>query len=228
MSTPEAPAPSMLPVGGLGCLLSVVGMFVFTVAWSSTCEFWDLGAARFFIFGLPLMLLTLLGVSAILLATSWILVRSRFSTRTQRLLLLSPWVLAAVLWLTYAVLSASPRSRFESVVVGPIPASVRDIRAAGFNSFLASRWLVRFTVEPQDLQGIVARCELTETEPFDFAAVVQRDGNLRRVDWASHIPETSDGRFFSRREEHGDAVSMILLVYDKATSQAWFLRSYQN
>lgn len=216
------------PIWCFGVLGVAGSVFFFALQWSATREFWGLGGVGSVILWLPLLLVTVLGVSAIFLVLGWFAAWYKLTAKTQWLLLLSPWILVTLFWFGVAKVIAEPRHRFRTLVLDPVPAGVHDVHARGFNAFLASRWLVQFETEAKDLQNIVSRHELAEVEPFDLPAMLRQDVFLSRLEGMDPIPVTKPARFFKRKSRQGQADKALFLVYDPATTQAWFVQSSQN
>jgi hypothetical protein len=221
------PKPPRLRIWCLGSFLAVVGVFLFTLLWSSSAEFWDLGAFGFLIFGLPLLLVTVLGVSVAFLVTGWLIERRNLSTKSQRLILLTPWILVTAFWIASAGIAATPRSRFASTVTRPVPSSVHDIKAAGLNSFLASRWLLSFTIDTAQVGDIVTRHSLAQTNYYDFQAMIDRDMFFKRILWARNVGHGSNALFYSRIDT-GVPSRWVCFIVDTNSSRAWFMTGYQN
>ncbi len=219
--------PSRPRVWSLGFLLAVVGVFVFTMAWSSTAEFWDIGAYGFFFLGIPLVLVTVLIASAVFLVIGWLIERRNLSSKSQRLLLLSPWILATAFWIASAGITAMPRSRFGATIGRPVPTSVQNIKAAGLNSFLARRWLLSFTLDPAQAGAIVSKHSLAQTNYFDFQAMVDQDAFFKRIPWAHNVGPNSNSLFYSRFET-GMPSRWICFIVNTNSSRAWFMTGYQN
>lgn len=227
MSTAQNLKPSRLRIWCLGCVIVMAGVFVFTLVSSSSRDFWDLGAFVILIFGLPLVLITVLGVSVGFLAIGWFVTRSNLATRTQRILLLTPWILAAVFWIGAAGVSALPKRRFSTVVIHPVPTSVQDIKAAGLNSFLARRWLLTFRIEATQIGDILTKHSMVQTNYYDFQRMIDRDIFLKRIQWAHNVDCQSNSLFYSRIDQ-GVPSQWVCLVVNTNSSRAWFMIGYQN
>ena len=212
----------------LTCLLAAGGPVVGVGIASATRDFACIGLATGLILGIPFGLMAALGAAVFFIITRWLLVLTKWSVPRRRLAYLAPsavFFLAVVGW---AVADNRPAGRFQRHVQAPVPASVRDIRVAGVNSFLAKRWLLWFHLAPGDLQKIVNRQHLVESEPFDLREIVQRDVFLKQIPWGTSIPTPKPARFFKMRQKTEQSSSGVFLMYDPLTSQAWFLSSFQR
>jgi len=218
--------PSGVKIWCLGCLLVVVGVFLFHLLRSSTREFWDIVAFGFIIFGVLLVGITVLAVTVVVLVAGWVVERRNLSIATQRLILLTPWILAATIWIVLAVISATPRSRFASMVVCPVPGSVQDIKVAGLNSFLARRWLFSFTIDRGQVGDIVRKHALIQTNSLDFQKIIDGDTFLKRVAWARNVSCNSNAIFYVRMD--ADTSWWTCLAVNTNTTRACFLTGYQN
>jgi len=191
-------------------------------------EFWDIGVFAFLIFGLPLVFITVIVVSLVFVVTGWLIAKRNLSTKTQRLILLSPWLLVAAFWIISAAVAATPRGRFASTVTRPVPSTVQDIKAAGLNSFLARRWLLSFTIDAAQVGDIVARHSLARTNYYDFQAMVDRDGFCKGIRWARNIGLGTNALFYSRFDTAGVPSRWVCFMVDTNSSRAWFMTGYQN
>ncbi|MFO1501314.1 MAG: hypothetical protein U1G07_23485 [Verrucomicrobiota bacterium] len=218
---------SRLGLWSLGCILNAFSVFVFMLLWSSTREFWDLGVLMSFFFCLPLLVVSIVIASVLFWIVHRVLTGRDASLKAQRVLLLTPWLLVAGIWLTAGICNSTSKSRFRSMVSNPIPPSVRDINAAGLNSFLARRWLFEFRMDAKDVDRLVRRHALTRTEAFGFDNVIARDMFLVRVEWARKISCPTNAWFFSKVDP-GVPSRWTYFAVETNSSRAWFLEGFQN
>jgi hypothetical protein len=229
-STPKLVAELRRPrrVMGFACLLVLAGTISSASIRSATREFAVIGLSNGLIFGSFPGLLAVAAAFIVFIVTSWVLELTRWPGRVKEAALFAPSVaffLAVVLW---AVASARPPARFRQLVIDPMPPGVLVEHAAGFNAFLASRWVLQFRGDTNALAQIVQRQGLNPYEPFDFRAMLQRDAYLQQLPWLTQIPGSPSLRIFKRRTPQGAAVDAVYLVHDPATARAWFYRMRQN
>ena len=224
------PKPSRWRIGCFGSLVTLVGVFILTLVWSSSMGFWGISAIGCLIFGLPFLFVNVLGAIVVFLVTGWLIERRNLSTKTQRLLLLTPWILVTAFWLASARITATPRARFASIVTRPVPSSAQDIKAAGLNSFLARRWLLSFTIDPARVGDIVSRHSLTQTNYYDLQAMVDRDMFFKQILWAHNVGHGSNALFYSRFDTRkpGGGSGWTCFIVDTNSFHAWFMTGYQN
>lgn len=226
-STIQKPKFSKVRIWCFGCLLALTSIFIWSLACTGTIEFWDLSAIMAMLVALPVLLVTVLCVSVVFLIIGAFIMMIHLAPRTQRLILLAPWILASGFWICYAVATATPRSRFSSAILSPIPASARNIKAAGLNAFLARRWLLTFQIDANQIGDIVSKHSLVRTNYVDFQRMIDNDMLLKRIEWAHNIECPTNAQFYYRMET-GAPGRWACLALDTNSSRAWFLSGYQN
>ena len=212
----------------LACLLAASGPVLGIGIASATRDFASIGLATGLIFGIPFGLMAALGAAVLFIVTRWLLGLTKWGVLRRRLVYLAPSVVFFLAVVGWAIVDNRPAGRFQQYMLAPVPASVRDIRAAGVNSLLAMRWLLCFSLDTKELQQIVSRHHLVESEPFDLKEIVQRDVFLKQIPWGTSIPTPKQARFFKVLERTEQASTGVFLMYDPLTSQAWFLKSFQR
>jgi hypothetical protein len=212
----------------LVCFIAVATMLVGIWRLFATKEFTWLGFFFGLVLGTPAAALAVSITVPLFFTTNALLRRANFSQKKRALLAVTPSITLSAIVFVWLLIAAGARGRFRSEVISPVPSSIRDIRTAGFRTFGAVRWLFRFNSDTNDLQNILVRHHLAEAEPFNLKEILQHDHFLRKIEWISSVPETNQCRFFKRRKEDGSTITSMFLMYDQATSQVWFVQSYQN
>src|SRR5439155_13029206 len=81
----------------------------------------------------------------------------RFNTSVSKQLVIlnAPIVILAVSIVTYQYIVSTPRSKFEKLIVRPIPESVRSIDQGGSRSMDSVFWVLRFEIDKPDFQMLL-------------------------------------------------------------------------
>lgn len=123
--------------------------------------------------------------------------------------------------------AATPRQRYRSLV-GVAAEQASEIEVSGFNSFLASRWLLSFKLAPEHVPAIVSRWGLKEIPPIPLRDRLRSD-LLAASGAAQNAPGAEGTRCFVSTTETGDSsVSWITLVVRESDSRVWFFEGHQN
>ena len=128
----------------LACASAYFYMFVV----SSTSEFRTLVGESSMMLGIPIAMLGLLAAIVLPWLVRSLLSLESLSLGKQRLVLGGLALFPTVLLIVLGVRDTSPTRRFAKRVHSPVPNSVRNISVAGFDAFLARRWLFSFEVNP--------------------------------------------------------------------------------
>jgi hypothetical protein len=167
------------------------------------------------------------GSTVFALTKVWIEKRSLKRPAALALLVGPALVVTALLVLLGA--NKSPSHRLAYICLGNTPASVSQVRVAGYSAFLRSEWLAVFTVEEKAFQTMVAKAKLTPADPSEFKTLLDHS-DLKTTGPFKHFPTAGDficfKRVFNEREEHKRG--SVYAVFDPATSTAMVFRGYHD
>ncbi|MCW1916175.1 hypothetical protein OJ996_21475 [Luteolibacter sp. GHJ8] len=128
--------------------------------------------------------------------------------------------------------SATPRQRYLKLVGNGDNDGASEIKASGFNSFLATRWLVTFKIDQQGAERIRTRWELEETKPFSLKERIARDPVFSSSGSAllAEPPGAQGVKCFIKKSDSTKTSTKTWITFAVRDSdgQAWFFRGYQN
>jgi hypothetical protein len=130
------------------------------------------------------------------------------------------------------VYSATPLQRYLKLVGDRDDDGASEIKASGFNSFLATRWLVTFKIDQQGAERIRTRWELEETEPFSLKERIASDPifSSSGSTLLTELPGAQGVQYFIKKSgsTKTSAGTWITFAVRDSDGQAWFFRGYQN
>lgn len=132
--------------------------------------------------------------------------------------------------ISQAVHAATPRQRYEQMV-GVAGDHASGIQVAGFDSFLARRWLLSFQFPPDQIPAMVTRWELKEVDPISLRDRLRSDAALGASDspLIRDAPGSEGIRCYEwHRGGAAGSGEWITLVSRDADQKVWFYRGYQN
>jgi hypothetical protein len=105
------------------------------------------------------------------------------------------------------------------------------VKAVGFDSFLARRWLYSFKVTPKGRDEIVSGLNLQIRDKSNPPGSPEEDMFFKnaKVPWLASLPCPEDSQTFERTTDTNEtAVAWITFVYDPETGDAWLYKGYSN
>ena len=122
-----------------------------------------------------------------------------------------------------------PSIRFEHLIETDGP-PVSEIKAKGFNSFLARRWLISFKASETQVRSIAANLELQEEGDIDLRKSLERDIFFSKLasELFERIPSTGFSHSYAQSDQDNETKHWIYLVYSDALQKAWLYLGYQN
>ncbi len=217
--------PSVLVMG----VFFVLAGFTYFFLTQATPEFYHLGIyqALFIAMGLSFFL----ALPTIILAVLLSLLRKK--------LRLPQWVCgrlfmglgacAVVVALLLGLLHSRPKDRLMRLTSGAA-ADAGNVQVAGFNAFLAHRWLYAFDATEAGIATMVSELGLGHHEGYDLRSSLERDTLLLEGDPAlmENVPNGHSTQTYSKMLLSDQASSWMVLVYSDKTKRAWLFAGYQN
>jgi NADH:ubiquinone oxidoreductase subunit 6 (subunit J) len=224
--TPKSLFPAFLLAG----VLWVLALGLSALLASATWEFMTLGAA----FVIPVTFvagIVIMGIALVLgMIARFMERRNRWPRRLSPRLILSVALLASLALISWGCYSATPRQRYDRMVAAA-GEHASEIDVAGFDSFLAQRWLLGFKIPPEQVPAIVSRWNLKEIDPIALGERLRSDVMLgsSKSPLVQEAPDPKGTRCFVSNDS-GPAGSSrwITFVFREADRRAWFYRGYQN
>jgi hypothetical protein len=140
---------------------------------------------------------------------------------------MAPAIICFIASITLAAVNSTVSKRFQNCV-GVKSDNIHNIRVAGIQAYLSTRWLFEFDADTNVIRQIVSRHKLKECEPFNLKSMIRNDCLTKNIKWGSDISEVKNGAFYKQKSNRMQAVSATYLMYDRNTSRAWFFKMYQN
>lgn len=219
-------------IGGTIALafLSLIGIFIHLCTTSSTVAFLSYGV----VWGLMMTFAMAVIVVPMLLTIHFLL----WAIRRKRSLpiwlnnrnLFRLGLAFAALGTVVGLCATIPKVRYRKHV-GIASSEVSSMKAEGFDSFLARRWVFSFKVTPQGRDEIVSGLNLQIRDRSNPVGSPEEDMFFKhaKVPWIASLPRPEDSQTYVRASEKGlSAVAWITFVYDPETGNAWLYKGYSN
>jgi hypothetical protein len=113
---------------------------------------------------------------------------------------------------------------------GGVDIRANAIEVAGFNSFIASRWLYTFEATEEDVVSIASSLKLEPSDEINLKESLGRDMffSERAYPMKPNVPGKNVSLAYGRTEKCGQAVGWTTLVYSASSSRAWMYTGFQN
>jgi len=157
----------------------------------------------------------------------WLHRRGRWPKWLGRRAILIAGVALLGLGIGSGVYESIPRVR----LVNRVPAAkglVSEVQVAGFNSFLAGRWLYSFRVTPADAERIAASLELQEDPKVDLRSSLGRDAVLSENPLPGDMVVPEGTRGYRRYAEDGQRADWVTMAVSEEHQRAWLYMGFQN
>jgi hypothetical protein len=209
--------------------LALIGVFVYAWQTQSTREFGGIGFVQSIFMTVAAAVMIIPTCVILGLIVSWFNKRDRLpSFLNTRFILATGAVL--LMWGVIAGLLGSTAKSLYSELIGIPDVRVSEVRVAGFNSFLAQRWLFSFRIAGPDAALIAKSLGLRNDDSIDLSKSLDRDIFFSKSNSSvrQEVPGSKGLRSYFRSDTQGQGSGWITLVVDEANQRAWLYKGFQN
>ncbi len=210
-------------------VLALIGVFLYAWQTQATREFGGIGFV-WSIFMTVAAAVVVIPICIILgLIMSWSNKRGRLPSFLNPRSVLATGVVLLMWGVVAGILGGTAKSHY-SELIGIPDVRVSDVRVAGFNSFLAQRWLFSFRIAGPDAALIATSLGLRNDDAIDLRKSLDRDMFFSKSTSSIRegIPNSEGLKSYYRNDMHGQSSEWITLAVDEANQQAWLYKGFQN